>query len=76
MFAKTVDIWALTDNQIKQLQPGQWVSAGPLTSGGRNKGRFCGVKPSGTVVVAWYHNAKNSGNYNSYNNSLMQYARG
>jgi hypothetical protein len=68
-FTKTVNIWNLTDAQVKALKPGQWVD------GGGNKGRFWGVKPSGTVVVAWYHNAKNSGNYNSYNKSLLNYAK-
>jgi len=68
-FAKTVNIWNLTDAQVRALKPGQWVE------GGGNKGRFWGVKPSGTVVVAWYHNAKNSGNYTSYNKSLLNYAR-
>lgn len=68
MYKKTIDIWALTEKQIARLIPGQWVS------GGGNKGRFWGVKPSGTVVVAWYHNAKNSGKYNDYNRSLYNYA--
>lgn len=46
-FQKTLDIWTLSDEQIAALQPGQWVSAGPLDSDRRNLGTFCGIKPSG-----------------------------
>lgn len=70
MFKKTIDIWGLTPTQIAQLKAGQWVSSGG------NLGRFWGVKPSGTVVVAWYHNAKTSGDFNQYNRILFNYARG
>ena len=70
MYQKTIDIWALTLDQTRKLRRGQWVS------GGGNMGRFWGVKPSGTVVVAWYHNARNSGNYNGYNRNLLNYAKG
>jgi hypothetical protein len=69
-FKKAINIWALTENQIKALQPGQWVTAGG------NLGRFYGVKKSGSVVVAWSNNAKNSGNYFDYCKTLYQYARG
>lgn len=47
IFVKTVDIWALTDEQISALQPGQYVRAGkdgPV-------GRFFGKGAS--TVVAW-----------------------
>lgn len=47
IFVKTVDIWALTDEQIAELQPGQYVRAGkdgPV-------GRFFGKGAS--TVVAW-----------------------
>jgi hypothetical protein len=70
MYQKTIDIWKLTHTQIAQLKAGQWVNAGG------NLGRFWGVKPSGTVVVAWYHNAKNSGDFNQYNRILFNYAKG
>lgn len=46
-FTKTVDIWALTEEQIKKLQPGQWVKAGPDGT----RGRFFGHGAS--TVVAW-----------------------
>jgi hypothetical protein len=68
-FTKTVNIWSMTDAQIAKLQPGQWVD------GGGNRGQFWGIKPSGTVVVAWYHNAKNSQNYKKYNRTLLNYAQ-
>lgn len=47
LFVKTVDIWALTDEKIAALQPGQYVRAGkdgPV-------GRFFGKGAS--TVVAW-----------------------
>jgi hypothetical protein len=70
-FKKTIDIYTLTESQIKVLQPGQWV-----TAGGGATGRFYGVRKSGSVVVAWSNNAKNSGNYFDYCKTLYQYARG
>lgn len=71
MYKKTIDIWALSTSQIAALTPGQWVKAGQYG----DKGRFHGVKKSGSVVVAWYHNAKNSGDYNKYNKTLYTYAQ-
>jgi len=69
-FKKAIDIWALNDDQVRALCPGQWVTAGG------NLGRFYGVKKSGSIVVAWSNNAKNSGNYFNYCKTLYQYARG
>lgn len=73
-YTETVNIWALSEAQVKKLQPGQWVSAGAKTND--NKGIFCGVKKSGTVVVAWEHNARNSGDFQDYVQTLMNFAKG
>ena len=70
-YTKPVNIWALSDIEIAMLQPGQWVYAGTSD----NKGQFWGIGTRGTVVVAWYHNAKNSGNYKNYNKTLSMYAK-
>ena len=68
---KALDIWQLTDNQVKKLQVGQWVFAGNV----KNTGRFLGVKKSGTVVVAWQGNASFQKSYNEYIQQLLNYAR-
>lgn len=70
-FKPTLDIWNLSDDQLKSLPAGQWVSAG---SGGP-KGFYCGVRESGSVVVGWQGNARGSGDYRSYRRSLMSYGR-
>lgn len=46
-FEKTVDIWNLSPEALAQLQPGQWVQAGPHGV----RGRFMGQGAS--TVVAW-----------------------
>lgn len=53
LYVATVDVWALTEEQRAMLQPGQWVQAGP--DGPR--GRWAGMKASGSSVVAWSHRA-------------------
>ena len=70
-FTKSLDIWALTPSQISLLQPGQWVYAGHRT----DKGRYFGVKPSGSVVVAWYGNTR-KGARRDYYRTLRNYALG
>lgn len=71
-YTKTVDIWDNNTN-VKALQPGQWVEAGK----GGDRGIFCGVKASGSVVVAWYGNAKapRPGGYRGYIADHFRYAR-
>lgn len=72
-FTKAVDIHA---TPAETLQPGQWVFAG--TDGGAGsptRGRFLGVKPSGSIVVAWMGNARSHSSVNSYVRSLRDYAR-
>jgi hypothetical protein len=66
-YTTTVDIWSLSQTQIRKLQPGQWVE------GGGELGRYWGTKPSGTVVVAWYQNARRAG-YKKYNQTLRDFA--
>jgi hypothetical protein len=67
------DIWSMPQHQINHMQPGQWVYAGNRN----DRGQFLGVKPSGTVVVAWLGNMRNHGrNRVAYIRSLRQYAKG
>lgn len=68
-YTKTVNIW---DTPPTKLQIGQWVTAGTDPD---SKGIYLGVKPSGSVVVAWYHNAKRN-QYKSYIRTLRNYAMG
>jgi hypothetical protein len=68
-YLKTVDIWTLTEDQIKTLQPGQWVTAGG------SRGVFCGVKPSGSVVVAWKSNMDSHRDPGAYLRALLDYAK-
>lgn len=71
-YQKTVDIWDNKTN-VNKLQPGQWVEAGK----GGDRGIFCGVKASGSVVVAWKNNASNHkrGGYRGYISDLFSYAK-
>lgn len=69
-FQKTVDIWDVRLD-LKSLQRGQWVKAG--SSKDASKGIFCGVRQSGSVVVAWYENAKNRESFRDYVKTLMNY---
>lgn len=71
-FQKTVDVWNMSGG-YKSIKPGQWVKAGPFPDAA--KGVFCGVKKSGTVVVAWYENAKSAESYRDYVRTLMDYAK-
>ena len=50
-YTKAVNVWALSQEQRKQLQVGQWVMAG---SNGA-KGQWLGQKASGSDVAAWHH---------------------
>lgn len=66
-FLKTVDIWALNDEQRAKLQPGQHVKAGPDGP----PGRFWGQRERSTVV-AWRSNSRGKGW--GYHKALRQYA--
>ena len=48
-YTKAIDIWALSSEERKQLQIGQWVLAGG------SKGQWLGQKESGSDVAAWHH---------------------
>jgi hypothetical protein len=71
-YQKAINIWAISDSEIKKLQGGQWIYGGDL----KNKGVFLGVKKSGTVVVAWLGNAKFQDSYRGYIKALSNYAKG
>ena len=75
-FKPTIDIWGLPSDALKTLQPGQWVSAGAPDENRTNCGRFYGVKPSGSVVVAWNGNARNRPSIKAYHKALHTYAKG
>lgn len=65
LFTKTVDIWALTPEEIARLQPGQWVKAGPDGTAGR----FFGYGAS--IVVAWQSRLPKGRRYREF---LKRYA--
>jgi hypothetical protein len=71
-FTQSFDIWAVPSALLKHVQPGQWVYAGTKD----NKGRFLGVKKSGTIVVAWHGNTKARADKASYIKTLRAYAKG
>jgi hypothetical protein len=73
-YTKSIDIWNLGAEQVAALQVGQWVYAG--TNEAMSRGRYLGVKPSGSVVVAWHGNAKSRAKYWDYQRALLNYARG
>lgn len=70
-YQKAINIWNISDSEIKKLQGGQWVYGGDLN----NKGVFLGVKRSGTVVVAWLGNARFQDSYKGYIKALSNYVR-
>lgn len=74
-YQKIVDLWKLTEAETRKLQPGQWVFAGENIPFAR--GKFWGVKPSGTVVVAWQGNARTTSiGWTAYQRNLRNYALG
>ena len=75
-FKPTVNIWEAPEEACKHLQPGQWVSAGKPDPRRDNCGVFCGVKPSGAVVVAWNGNVRQARSPKAYRKALMDYAKG
>lgn len=68
-FQKTVDIYKLTPEERRALQPGQWVRAGE----GGPVGRYFGQRSSGSDVCAWLNNARR--NYRQYMAFMAGYAR-
>jgi len=74
-FTKTVNIWDESID-LTSLQRGQWVKAGEHG----DRGIFGGITKGGSVIVAWYRNAKlkrhtTYGGYRGYIRALMDYAR-
>jgi hypothetical protein len=70
-YSQSFDIWSVPVNLLKYAQPGQWVYAGTKD----NKGRFLGVKKSGTIVVAWSGNIKGQSDKAGYIKTLRSYAK-
>lgn len=69
-FTRPQNVWDMTKEQMRQMQPGQWIYAGNIA----DKGRFLGVKKNGVVVVAWSGNAK-ARSYYDYVRTLRQFAK-
>jgi hypothetical protein len=72
-YTSVVDLNKMTIPEMRKLQRGQWVYTDqdrPLW-----RGRFWGVKPSGTVVVAWQGNARKQSSYWEYQSTLLNYAK-
>jgi len=70
-FTHAFDIWSVPVDLLKHAQPGQWVYAGNKA----DKGRFLGVKRSGTVVVAWQGNTARQADKAGYIKTLRSYAK-
>lgn len=67
-YQPTFNIWNIPAPLLRYIQPGQHIYAGDPSA----RGVFLGVKPSGTVVVAWRGNGKSR----EYISALRDYARG
>ena len=66
------DIWAVPVDLLKHVQAGQMVYAGDKS----HRGRFLGVRKSGSIVVAWQGNVQNHSDKLGYIKSLRNYAKG
>jgi hypothetical protein len=66
------DIWAVPVDLLKHVQAGQMVYAGNKA----NRGRFLGVRRSGSIVVAWQGNVQSHSDKLGYIKSLRNYAKG
>ena len=69
-FCAPVNVHALSDEALKALQPGQWVYATDRDA----RGQFLGIKPSGSVVVAWLSNTRSHKDQPAYRHALRDYA--
>jgi hypothetical protein len=72
-YKPTINIHLLNDTQRAKLQVGQWVATTNHVTAREDRGIFLGIKKSGSVVVAWYGNAKGH-NYREYVRALRAYA--
>ena len=75
-FLPTVDLWSLSSDELANLLPGQWVSAGTPDDARNNCGRFYGVLAGGSIVVAWNGNARSRDSYTQYQRTMYTYAKG
>jgi hypothetical protein len=66
------DIWAVPVDLLKHVQAGQMVYAGNKA----NRGRFLGVRRSGSIVVAWQGNVQSHTDKLGYIRTLRNYAKG
>ncbi len=66
-----IDVWNTSDVILATMRPGVRVYAGEKS----NRGIWCGMKPSGTKVVAWEGNIKGRKDKVTYVKKLMEYAR-
>lgn len=66
------DIWSVPVDLLKHVQAGQMVYAGNKA----NRGRFLGVRRSGSIVVAWQGNVQSHTDKMGYIKSLRNYAKG
>lgn len=66
------DIWAVPTDLLKHVQAGQMVYAGNKA----NRGRFLGVRRSGSIVVAWQGNIQSHSDKLGYIRTLRNYAKG
>jgi hypothetical protein len=66
------NVWDIPADLLKHVQAGQMVYAGDKS----NKGRFLGVRKSGSVVVAWQGNVQSHSDKVGYIKTLRNYAKG
>jgi hypothetical protein len=71
-YSKAKNIWSMTAAEVSMMQPGQWVYADRR----EDSGQFLGIKPSGTIVVAWRQNRLAQENGIQYIRNLRRYALG
>jgi hypothetical protein len=66
------NVWDIPADLLKHVQAGQMVYAGNKA----NRGRFLGVRRSGSIVVAWQGNIQNHSDKLGYIRTLRNYAKG
>lgn len=66
------NVWDIPADLLKHVQAGQMVYAGDRS----NRGRFLGVRGSGTIVVAWQRNVEAQSDRLGYLKTLRDYAKG
>jgi hypothetical protein len=66
------NVWDIPADLLKHVQAGQMVYAGDRS----NRGRFLGVRGSGTIVVAWQRNVEAQSDRRGYLKTLREYAKG